>query len=161
MQGDWAAQGIVDAMAALNRIDGLDAIILARGGGSLEDLWPFNEEIVARAIFASRAPVVTGVGHETDVTIADMVADRRAPTPSAAAEMVVPRCRWSSGRRIEARRQAASRSLLNGMQAMRSRVVVPERPRPAQAGRTSTASGSRSTSSWAVSPPSCTATSSE
>ena len=121
VQGDWAAQGIVDAMSALNRIGGLDVIILARGGGSLEDLWPFNEEVVARAIFASRAPVVTGVGHETDVTIADMVADRRAPTPSAAAEMVVPDV-LELRAALETHRRAASRSLLNRMQALRTRV---------------------------------------
>ena len=121
VQGDWAAQGIVDAMSALNSIDGLDAIILARGGGSLEDLWPFNEEVVARAIFASRAPVVTGVGHETDVTIADMVADRRAPTPSAAAEMVVPDVTELRAA-LETRSRAASQGLLNRMQALRSRV---------------------------------------
>ena len=121
VQGDWAAQGIVEAMSALNSIDDLDAIILARGGGSLEDLWPFNEEVVARAIFASRAPVVTGVGHETDVTIADMVADRRAPTPSAAAEMVVPDVSELRAA-LETRRLAASRSLLNRKQNLRTRV---------------------------------------
>ena len=90
VQGDGAAAGIVDAIEAMNREGGLDVVILARGGGSLEELWPFNEEAVARAIYSSRAPVVSAVGHETDFTIADMVADSRAPTPSAAAELVVP-----------------------------------------------------------------------
>jgi len=90
VQGDGASAGIVDAIEAMNREVGLDVVILARGGGSLEELWPFNEEAVARAIYSSRAPVVSAVGHETDFTIADMVADSRAPTPSAAAELVVP-----------------------------------------------------------------------
>ena len=90
VQGDAAAAGIVEAIEALNGAAEIDVVILARGGGSLEDLWPFNEEAVAHAIFSSRVPVVSAVGHETDVTIADMVADRRAPTPSAAAEMAVP-----------------------------------------------------------------------
>ena len=90
VQGNEAVPTIVAAFDALERLDDIDVIIVARGGGSLEDLWPFNEEDVARAIFKSGVPVVSAIGHETDYTIADLVADVRAPTPSAAAELVVP-----------------------------------------------------------------------
>ncbi|HEX9263764.1 MAG TPA: exodeoxyribonuclease VII large subunit [Candidatus Binatia bacterium] len=91
VQGDGAAKEIAQGIDDLNRFGAVDVIIIGRGGGSLEDLWAFNEEIVARAIVASKVPVVSAVGHEIDFTIADFVADERAPTPTAAAEMVVPR----------------------------------------------------------------------
>jgi exodeoxyribonuclease VII large subunit len=91
VQGAEAPAEIVEALHHLNEMTGIDVIIVARGGGSLEDLMAFNDEGVARAIFASQVPVISAVGHEIDFTIADFVADMRAPTPSAAAELVVPR----------------------------------------------------------------------
>jgi exodeoxyribonuclease VII large subunit len=90
VQGEAAPAGIVAAIQDLNRVVKPDVILLARGGGSIEDLWAFNDEGVARAIVGSQAPVVSGVGHETDFTIADFASDRRAPTPTAAAELVTP-----------------------------------------------------------------------
>jgi exodeoxyribonuclease VII large subunit len=90
VQGAGAAQSVVRAIEYFNTAKNVDTIIAGRGGGSIEDLWAFNEEITARAIYASKIPIISAVGHETDFTIADFVADLRAPTPSAAAEIAVP-----------------------------------------------------------------------
>jgi len=113
VQGAGAAPDIVQAIADLNEEGHAEVIIVGRGGGSLEDLWAFNDERVARAIAASRVPVVSAVGHEIDVTVSDLVADRRAPTPTAAAALVVPDRRellgrleqWDAALRLAARRQ--------------------------------------------------------
>ncbi len=90
VQGDGAAQEVVANIQAANQRDDLDVLIVGRGGGSIEDLWAFNEEIVVRAIFETRIPIISSVGHETDTTLADFVADRRAATPTAAAELATP-----------------------------------------------------------------------
>lgn len=107
VQGQGAAASIAAAIAAIQRLDGLDLVIVSRGGGSAEDLWAFNEEVVARAIATCQVPVISGVGHEVDVTISDLVADKRAATPSNAAEIAVPdratleRLVRDGGRRLE------------------------------------------------------------
>jgi len=115
VQGPGAAEQIAEKIKIMNELKLADVLIIGRGGGSLEDLWPFNEEIVARAIYESELPIISAVGHETDFTIADFVADLRAPTPSAAAELAVPdvydlkqkinnyqnRCRMSLKKQIE------------------------------------------------------------
>jgi exodeoxyribonuclease VII large subunit len=106
VQGSGAAEDIAGAIADANELPGVDVIITGRGGGSLEDLWAFNEEAVARAIASSRIPVVSAVGHETDLTIADLVADRRAPTPTAAGTLVVP-----DERELQARLRRAAQAL--------------------------------------------------
>ena len=90
VQGEGASKDIVNGIVELDKINTIDIIIIGRGGGSIEDLWPFNEELLARAISKCEIPIISAVGHETDVTISDMVADFRAPTPSAAAEIAIP-----------------------------------------------------------------------
>lgn len=127
VQGENAPDGIVAALGSLNRIVSPDVILLARGGGSIEDLWAFNDENVARAIAASAAPVISGVGHETDFTIADFVADLRAPTPTAAAELATPD-RSDLEVEITAVRQQSSRLILAVL--ARSQILL-----NAQAGR--------------------------
>ena len=117
VQGEGAAAEIARALGAIGRVAGVDVIIVGRGGGSIEDLWAFNEEVVARAIAASPVPVISAVGHEADVTIADLVADLRAPTPSAAAEIVVSRKDEFCGRidGLEDRLRAAARGRVQGL----------------------------------------------
>ncbi len=139
VQGDGAAAKIAAMLATANARAECDVLLLVRGGGSIEDLWQFNEEVVARAIRASAIPVVVGVGHETDVTIADFAADRRAPTPTAAAEMVSP-SREELLLRVAELAQRATREALrrieNAMQlvdALSRRLVHPrERLRTSQ-----------------------------
>ena len=121
VQGEGAAEDVARALKAIVRVQGVDVVIVGRGGGSVEDLWAFNEERVARAIAASPVPVISAVGHEVDVTIADFVADLRAPTPSAAAEMVVSAKEEFCHRidRLGGRLRAAARS---GLQRRRNAV---------------------------------------
>jgi exodeoxyribonuclease VII large subunit len=118
VQGDEAPGGIVSALAALNTYSQPDLILLVRGGGSIEDLWAFNDEGVARAIVASESPVVSGVGHETDVIIADYVADVRAPTPSAAAEVATPD-REALAEELVEMREALERAFKDSLRELR------------------------------------------
>ncbi|MBL7139781.1 MAG: exodeoxyribonuclease VII large subunit [Planctomycetes bacterium] len=128
VQGEGAADDIVRGIVNLNRAGGVDVIIIGRGGGSLEDLWPFNEERVARAIAASAVPVVSAVGHETDFSISDFVADVRAPTPSAAAEIVTPdRREVAAG--LAATLARLGRALGHRLQRLRGRLELIERSR--------------------------------
>jgi len=121
VQGKEAAENIADGIHALNEHGGVDVIIVGRGGGSIEDLWAFNEELVARAIFASEVPVISAVGHEIDVTISDLVADRRALTPTAAGEMVVPD-RAELMRRLRQMQERLRNSLVSKVDLARARL---------------------------------------
>ena len=123
VQGEGAAQDVARGLQMIARVDGVDVVIVARGGGSIEDLWAFNEEIVARAIAASPVPVISAVGHETDFTIADFVADLRAPTPSAAAERVVAR-RDEFVARIDRQGERLGAALRRRLLILRSHVRV-------------------------------------
>ena len=143
VQGEGAAQTIVNGIKYFNKAKNVDTIIIGRGGGSLEDLWPFNEEITARAIYESEIPLISAVGHETDFTIADFVADLRAPTPSAAGELAVPdvlEVRWKleninkrlanslrkkvENMRIKYDNLKNSRALKNPYDALRQKMIV-------------------------------------
>ncbi len=126
VQGETAAAEIAAAIGRMGRRADLDVLIVARGGGSLEDLWAFNEEVVARAIAASPLPVISAVGHETDVTIADFVADLRAPTPSAAAELVVAQ-RDELSQRVDDLASRASGALTALVAARQERVRMLQR----------------------------------
>jgi exodeoxyribonuclease VII large subunit len=122
VQGEGAAAQIAEALALFNQRDDADVIVVARGGGALEDLQAFNSEVVARAIFASHLPVVSAVGHETDFTIADFTADVRASTPSAAAEVVVP-VKEELLNRIKAVRGALKRAMVQRVRLLRERAI--------------------------------------
>ncbi len=122
VQGDGAAEEIASQIDRLNEIGGLDVLIVGRGGGSLEDLWSFNEEVVARAIARSTIPVISAVGHEVDFTISDFVADLRAPTPSAAAELVVG-CKEAFQDRLAEQQGRLVRALRESALAARNRLL--------------------------------------
>jgi len=121
VQGNEAAPQIAAAIRDLNRMGGIDVMIVGRGGGSIEDLWPFNEELVARAIAASNIPVISAVGHEVDVSISDLVADARALTPTQAGEMVVP-ARELLDERLSAGARRLGQALVGGVRHARARL---------------------------------------
>ena len=120
VQGDGAAEKIASGIELMNEKKLADVLILARGGGSLEDLWPFNEEVVARAIYNSGLPIISAVGHETDFSISDFVADLRAPTPSAAAELAVPDV-YEVKKKIESYQDRLRMALLKKVEVMKLR----------------------------------------
>ncbi len=126
VQGEGAAQDIAQAIDEFNEYGQVDVLIVGRGGGSLEDLWAFNEESVARAIYASRIPVISAVGHEIDFTIADFVSDLRAPTPSAAAELAVPDYQ-ELRQRVLRYAQQMRRLLLSQIEHYRQRILALQR----------------------------------
>src|SRR2546430_4311248 len=136
VQGRGAAREIAAGIEDLNRLADVDVVIVGRGGGSLEDLWAFNDEVVARAIAASTVPVVSAVGHEVDFTIADFVADARAPTPTAAAALVVPD-REEAAAGLARAEAALRRALARRVAVARERVAGLERALgdPARRGR--------------------------
>lgn len=119
VQGEGSAEDIASALDLVQHVEGIDVVIVARGGGSIEDLWSFNTEIVARSVSNCRVPVISGVGHETDLTICDLVADLRAPTPTAAAELVA-----KGHMELTAQWTGLTRSLLHAMEAKVSRACL-------------------------------------
>lgn len=128
VQGEGSVNDLVQALNVVHRIPGVDTVIVGRGGGSLEDLWSFNTEAVARAIAGCRVPVISAVGHETDVSIADLVADRRALTPSEAGELVVPSAEeWREQLRQSAERMRTC--MLSQVENFRLRLAALKRVR--------------------------------
>ncbi len=126
VQGVGAAEDIAKAIYEFNELNGADVLIVGRGGGSIEDLWAFNEEVVARAVYNSKIPVISAVGHETDYTICDFTADMRAPTPSVAAELATPDMRELKGELL-AYRQQVTTIVINLLDTERNRLLAIEK----------------------------------